>query len=149
MSAHDKSISRRSFAHLNSGKLPNSRPQMSDVSGKAQSAFDWNRDPHIQRQLEDKGKTEFERRQEQVNREKRRENFMIKRQQSKPQLRPAPKLAYGPDKAAFNQAWRSEQARADQAQQNIAKPQSREDRKAAFKAARSQTTETQTKARNQ
>lgn len=55
-----------------------------------------------------------------------RDSSMVKRQQPKPAPRPTPKLAMGPDRAAFNARWDNERQAA------------REHRKAAFKAARRQ-----------
>lgn len=73
-------------------------------------------------------------------REKRRESFMVKRQQPKPALRPAPHIANGPDRAAFNQQWQQEQ--------KAAAPKTKQDRKAAFMAARKATTPTRNRTRN-
>lgn len=131
----------QSSAYRQADQLPGPRPAMDAYGGKAQNAFDQNRDPYIARQLQDQGKTEAQRRREQIERETRRQNHMIKRQQPKPQLRPSPRLAYGPDGAAFNGAWRNEQRAADKDAQRRKtasnKPQSREERKAAFMNARS------------
>ncbi len=113
----------QSYAYRNASDLPGQRPNMDAQGGKAQKAFTQNRDPYTARQLTDAGKTEAER---------RRENVMVKRQQPKPVLRPSPALAYGPDKAAFNQAWQNEQDRADQEAAHSSSETTRADRKAAF-----------------
>ena len=41
-----------------------------------------------------------------------RASSMVKESQPKPVLRPAPHIANGPDRTAFNQAWRHEQQQA-------------------------------------
>ncbi len=74
-------------------------------------------------------------------REKRRESFMVKRQKPKPVLRPAPHIANGPDRAAFNQQWSNEQ--------KSAASKTKQDRKAAFMAARKGTSTTHSKTRTQ
>lgn len=99
------------------------------------SEFKENRHPLMARQDADLIKTEAERRRESEgipeSKEARRSSFMVKRQQNRPVLRPAPHIANGPDRAAFNTAW--EQERNDAANHN---KQTIEDRKAAFMKAR-------------
>lgn len=69
---------------------------------------------------------------------------MVKKDQPKPALRPAPHRANGPDRAAFNARWEKERASA-KPQQTKATPD-REARKAVFKAQRqSQTGQGRTK----
>lgn len=43
--------------------------------------------------------------------EEEREAAMVKRDKPKPVLKPSPVMAYGPDKAAFNDAWASNSRR--------------------------------------
>jgi|GEM_PF-1602724 len=96
-----------------------------------------------------------------ATKEQRRESFMVKRDQPKPAPRPAPHMANGPDRAAFNQKWRQEQKQAQAAQpkpgpQAQAKPQphgrtenmDKMVRKAAFMARRQAPAPSKTKTRN-
>lgn len=76
-------------------------------------------------------------------REKRRESFMVKRQKPKPVLRPAPHIANGPDRAAFNRQWTDEQKSAAPKTE-----QTKQDRKAAFMAARKNTSTTKSQTRS-
>ena len=82
--------------------------------------FERERCPFNARQLDGLKKTEAQRRREaqafNESREQRRASFMVKRQQTRPQLRPGPRLAAGVDRAAFNTQWAREEylARRDQ-----------------------------------
>lgn len=98
----------------------------------------------------EKGRKEFNRVSDPVKakqaaeKAKRRESFMVKRQKPKPALRPAPHIAGGPDRAAFNQKWQQERKAA--APQKT--PAKRQDRKAAFKAARTNQTTSKSQTRS-
>lgn len=80
----------------------------------------------------------------------RRESVMVKRDKPKPVLRPAPHIAAGPDRTAFNQTWNNERqsARTNAAPVKQAAPD-REARKAAFKAKRRAQAQTRTKQKTQ
>lgn len=69
--------------------------------------FEANRCPWRAKQREDADMSEAERREHNA-RNARRESFMVKRSKPKPELKPSDSLSYGPDRAAFNQAWREE-----------------------------------------
>jgi len=75
-------------------------------------SFEMHRDIYHARQLQDKHKTEAERRREAKSKAARRNAFMVKRQKPIPVLKPSQALAYGPDRAAFNAQWRNEQKQA-------------------------------------
>lgn len=76
----------------------------------------------------------------------RRESFMVKRGKPQPVLRPAPHIANGPDRAAFNQAWRQEYKQAAPPK-TPTKPQrlTQQSRKAEFMARRKAYAQSNTK----
>lgn len=92
---------RTSYAH-GAPDLPQRKTAIHDHSAK--QAFEANRCPWRAKQMNDDGLSEAERRE----RAARRESFMVKRSKPKPELKPSRALAYGPDRAAFDQAWRDE-----------------------------------------
>jgi len=115
-----------SYAYQNRHTLPGAPSQSQSKPPKLRDAFNQSRDQNTQ------------------SCQQRREAFMVKRDQPKPSLRPAPQMAYGPDRAAFDQRWESEH--------QAAKPKratpSREKRKEAFKKARNEQTQTRAKTLN-
>ncbi|NKB59159.1 MAG: hypothetical protein GKS00_22760 [Alphaproteobacteria bacterium] len=110
-------------------------------AGALRQSFETERCEHNAKQLADAGKTESQRRNENAERQERRDSFMVKRQKPAPVLRPSPALAYGTDKAVFNAQWDAEAQSAKTAE-------SKEERKAAFKKARSETGPDQTRVRD-
>ncbi len=113
-----------SFASEKGHTLPSSRPQMDTRKGQAKTAFNQSRDPSSAQQ----GKAA------------RRESFMVKRQQPKPTLRPAPHLSRGADAAAFNAAWQAEKKAVKTPEHltphHTVKAQTKENCRAVFKVAR-------------
>lgn len=97
-----------SYSYRHSGQLPGSMPRIYSAAPTVQIKFDLNRDPLIARQMADRGKSEFERRNETLNKETRRESFMVKRQQARPVMRPPLHMSLGPDRASFNTRWAQE-----------------------------------------
>jgi len=80
-----------SYAHQNRQSLPGNTSKVEN--NKTPVRRDFNR--------ASAGKPDLER-------AKRRQAFMVKRDRPKPVLRPGPHIAAGPDKAAFNTAWEKE-----------------------------------------
>jgi|GEM_PF-666959 len=72
----------------------------------------------------------------------RRESFMVQRQQPRPVLRPSPRLAFGPDGAAFDVQWEAERRQAARqarrVEQHFSEGSERAARREAFMAERQQ-----------
>lgn len=96
-----------SYSHANRADLPGGEPNFYASAPKARETFDNVRDPLIAVQKRDLGKSEAQRRFE-LSRRSDQGSDMIRRDQAKPVLKPSPALAMGPDRAAFNRAWSSE-----------------------------------------
>lgn len=98
---------RGSYSYANRADLPGGEPSFYASAPKARETFDNARDPLIAAQKRDLGKSEAQRRFE-LTRRQDSGSDMIRRDQAKPVLKPSPALAMGPDRAAFNRAWSSE-----------------------------------------
>lgn len=96
-----------SYSYANRADLPGGEPSFYASAPKARESFDNARDPLIAAQKRDLGKSEAQRRFE-LSRRQDSGSDMIRRDQAKPVLKPSPALAMGPDRAAFNRAWSSE-----------------------------------------
>lgn len=96
-----------SYSYANRADLPGGEPSFYASAPKARETFDNARDPLIAVQKRDLGKSEAQRRFE-LSRRQDSGSDMIRRDQAKPVLKPSPALAMGPDRAAFNRAWSSE-----------------------------------------
>jgi len=132
-----------SYAQDNQHNLPGPPPKAQSTAPEIRNEFDQNRDPYIALQKADLNKSEAERRREASARTERRDSFMVARDQPKPTLRPGTHMAYGPDRAAFDQRWESQRQAASPAPaQDLS---AREDRKAAFLKARNEQPQTREK----
>jgi len=94
-------IYRLSYSAKLNGSLPGVAPTYLAAAPNVRFQFDWNRDPYVRLQMQDRGKSEAQRRDEASG----RGSGMIEKDKAAPYFRPPENISKPVDRRNFNHRW--------------------------------------------